>query len=179
VSETKKKKEVDLSRVPDIERWADHSLISYLKIIASLNRSKEILKYRSEPRLTLSGAQEFKVRMGFGLHAGWAIEGAVGSLQKVDATYLSPHVNMAARLETASKQYGVAVLISQNVYELMSDEAKELCRRIDKVTVKGSTVPIDIYTYDCWQDQAFKEERKKNSMDFKHAGTKYYVIGTR
>jgi class 3 adenylate cyclase len=34
--------------------------------------------------------------MGFGLHAGWAIEGAVGSLQKVDATYLSPHVNMAA-----------------------------------------------------------------------------------
>ena len=29
-----------------------------------------------------------------------------GSLQKVDATYLSPHVNMAARLETASKQYG-------------------------------------------------------------------------
>ena len=51
-----------------------------------------------------------KVRMGFGLHAGWAIEGAVGSLQKVDATYLSPHVNMAARLETSSKQYGVPLL---------------------------------------------------------------------
>jgi len=51
--------------------------------------------------------------MGFGLHAGWAIEGAVGSVQKVDATYLSPHVNMAARLETASKQYGVPLLASQ------------------------------------------------------------------
>jgi class 3 adenylate cyclase len=51
--------------------------------------------------------------MGFGLHAGWAIEGAVGSLQKVDATYLSPHVNMAARLETSSKQYGVPLLASQ------------------------------------------------------------------
>jgi hypothetical protein len=38
--------------------------------------------------------------MGFGLHAGWAIEGAVGSLQKVDATYLSPHVNMAARYDS-------------------------------------------------------------------------------
>jgi class 3 adenylate cyclase len=38
--------------------------------------------------------------MGFGLHAGWAIEGAVGSTYKVDATYLSPHVNMAARLGT-------------------------------------------------------------------------------
>jgi hypothetical protein len=54
--------------------------------------------------------------MGFGLHAGWAIEGAVGSLQKVDATYLSPHVNMAARLETSSKQYGVPLLASQVTY---------------------------------------------------------------
>jgi len=54
-----------------------------------------------------------QVRMGFGLHAGWAIEGAVGSLQKVDATYLSPHVNMAARLTTSSKQYGVPLLASQ------------------------------------------------------------------
>ena len=64
--------------------------------------------------------------MGFGLHAGWAIEGAVGSLQKVDATYLSPHVNMAARLETSSRQYGVPVLMSEKFYELMSDEGKEV-----------------------------------------------------
>jgi class 3 adenylate cyclase len=62
------------------------------------------------PAYSLSPPQ---VRMGFGLHAGWAIEGAVGSLQKVDATYLSPHVNMAARLETSSKQYGVPLLASQ------------------------------------------------------------------
>eukprot|EP00596_Hydrurales_sp_CCMP1899_P010536 CAMPEP_0119035430 /NCGR_PEP_ID=MMETSP1177-20130426/2426_1 /TAXON_ID=2985 /ORGANISM="Ochromonas sp, Strain CCMP1899" /LENGTH=327 /DNA_ID=CAMNT_0006993655 /DNA_START=1567 /DNA_END=2550 /DNA_ORIENTATION=- len=112
---------------------------------------------RADPRLTLDGKQSFKVRMGFGLHAGWAIEGAVGSLQKVDATYLSPHVNMAARLESASKQYLVPVLMSQNFYELMSDEGKEHCRRIDKVTVKGSLIPIDIYTYDCYQDQVFRE----------------------
>ena len=30
--EVKKKKEVDLKRIPDIERWADHSLISCLKV---------------------------------------------------------------------------------------------------------------------------------------------------
>ena len=100
-----------------------------------------------------------KVRMGFGLHAGWAIEGAVGSLQKVDATYLSPHVNMAARLETSSRQYGVPVLMSEKFYELMSDEGKELCRRVDRVTVKGSEMPIDIYTYDALQDQEWKPEK--------------------
>ena len=99
--------------------------------------------------------------MGFGLHAGWAIEGAVGSLQKVDATYLSPHVNMAARLETSSKQYGVPLLASQDFYDLLSNEGQSVMRRLDVVTVKGSEVPIGIYTYDALQDQEFREDTKK------------------
>ena len=45
----------------------------------------------------------FEVRMGNGLHLGWAIEGAIGSFYKIDASYLSPNVNMAARLQTATK----------------------------------------------------------------------------
>jgi len=43
------------------------------------------------------------VKLGYGLHIGWAIEGAIGSKFKIDASYLSPNVNMAARLETATK----------------------------------------------------------------------------
>mmetsp|Transcript_917 Transcript_917/g.1602 ORF Transcript_917/g.1602 Transcript_917/m.1602 type:complete len:86 (-) Transcript_917:1245-1502(-) len=58
--------------------------------------------------------------MGFGLHAGWAIEGAVGSLQKIDATYLSPHVNTAARMEAASKQFGVPLLMTERFHEVRS-----------------------------------------------------------
>ena len=53
------------------------------------------------------GVQDFRLRLGFGLHHGWAIEGAIGSEHKVDASYLSPHVNMSARLEAATKQFGV------------------------------------------------------------------------
>jgi class 3 adenylate cyclase len=41
--------------------------------------------------------------MGFGLHMGWAIEGAVGSQFKIDATYLGYNVTMASRLEAATK----------------------------------------------------------------------------
>ncbi len=50
--------------------------------------------------------------MGFGLHIGWAIEGAIGSEFKIDASYLSPNVNLASRLEAACKQYGVPILVS-------------------------------------------------------------------
>merc|ERR1711871_1508117 len=150
---------VDLRRVPGIDRLADKALIGYLKIICDINRSKRILAYRSEPRLTQDGTKEFKVRMGFGLHAGWAIEGAVGSVQKVDATYLSPHVNMAARLETSSKQFGVPLLFSQSLYDLMSPEAQDCCRRLDVVTVKGSEQPIGVFTYDARQEQKFREKK--------------------
>jgi class 3 adenylate cyclase len=159
-SEIKKRAHaIDLRRVPGVDVLADKALIGYLKIISEINRDKAILSYRKEPRLTHNGANEFKVRMGFGLHAGWAIEGAVGSLQKVDATYLSPHVNMAARLETSSRQYGVPLLASHFFHELMSPEAQSFCRKVDVVTVKGSEVPVGVYTYDALQDQTFSTKK--------------------
>jgi class 3 adenylate cyclase len=61
--------------------------------------------------------------MGFGLHVGWAIEGAIGSFFKIDASYLSPNVNMASRLEAATRQYGVYHLISGPIYRLLSNVA--------------------------------------------------------
>ena len=82
-----------------------------------MNRDVQILSYRKDARLT-AGKGHFSLRMGFGLHAGWAIEGAVGSLQKVDATYLSPHVNMAARMEAAAKQFGVSILMTEKFFEV-------------------------------------------------------------
>ena len=59
--------------------------------------------------------------MGYGLHLGWAIEGLIGSSHKVDASYLSPHVNLASRLEAATKQYGVNFLMSETIYMNLSE----------------------------------------------------------
>jgi len=47
--------------------------------------------------------KDYKLYLGFGLHVGWAIEGAIGSDYKIDASYLSPNVNLASRLEYATK----------------------------------------------------------------------------
>ena len=74
-----------------------------------------MLEYGQDPRLK-NILPNGKVSMGFGLHAGWAIEGAIGSEYKIDASYLSPNVNMASRLEAATRQFGVDLLISENLY---------------------------------------------------------------
>lgn len=105
--------------LPGLDIMADKALIGFLKTIVEVNRDTQVLGYRNDARLaTPSGP--FQLRMGFGLHAGWAIEGAVGSLQKVDATYLSPHVNMAARMEAASRQFGVSILMTERFQEVKS-----------------------------------------------------------
>jgi|AntAceMinimDraft_5_1070358.scaffolds.fasta_scaffold29651_2 class 3 adenylate cyclase len=105
---------VDVARIPYIAKIADRALIGFLKVTADLNRNEKILAYRRRADLQIQDKATgkmvpFKVRMGFGLHVGWGIEGPVGSMEKVDATYLSPHVNMAARCETAAKQWHVPV----------------------------------------------------------------------
>lgn len=88
----------------------------------------------------------YKVNMGFGLHVGWGIEGAIGSPYKIDASYLSPNVNISARLEAATRQYGVSILLSGELQEILNEPFKEITRLIDIVTVKGSAVPMKFYT---------------------------------
>lgn len=41
----------------------------------------------------------------------------------------------------------------------MSIEAQEHCRKLDVVTVKGSSIPMPIYTYDTFQKQVFPQLR--------------------
>jgi class 3 adenylate cyclase len=90
----------------------------------------------------------YKVKIGFGLHQGWAIEGTIGSYFKIDASYLSPNVNMASRLEATTKYYDVPILFSGEIFDVLSSEVKELCREIDCVEFKGSRIPTRLFTVD-------------------------------
>lgn len=129
------------------EKLSDSAVISFLKIIIYVNRSPALAKYREHEGL-MRRMPGFRVRMGFGLHVGWAIEGAIGSQFKIDASYLSPNVNMAARLEAATKQYGIMLLLSGDLVDGCTAQMRGYCRQIDRVTVKGSAQPMGLYTVD-------------------------------
>lgn len=143
---------------------ADCSVLSFLNIIIKINRDLRILSYRYNEDIKQK-IENYKVNMGFGLHTGWAIEGAIGSSYKIDASYLSPNVNMAARLEAATRQYGVNLLLSGQIYELLSDDLKDFIRLIDIVTVKGSIEPIKLYTIDVNVDLKPEKKIKKDFSD--------------
>lgn len=88
--------------VHDAERLAELSCLAFLRIIAVTNKSPVLANYRLHQGLCAL-MPGYRVKMGFGLHRGWAIEGAIGSEFKVDASYLSPHVNLSGQLEAATK----------------------------------------------------------------------------
>jgi hypothetical protein len=144
---TTKAMSLSLQSLPGISAFTDRAVIGMLKSYAGIHRDNKLLAWKDDFRLG-AGVGAFSVNMIFGMDAGWAVEGAVGSEYKIDATYLSPHVNMASRMMSACKQYGVSILLSQAVQELMSSTACSKLRHLDTITVKGSTLKQKIYTYD-------------------------------
>jgi class 3 adenylate cyclase len=100
--ERRSKKQITVKKTNSVSQLADMAVLSFLKIIAMIKRSRKLIKYSQNQALN-ERIPNYQVKMGFGLHVGWAIEGAIGSIYKIDASYLSPNVNMAARLEAATK----------------------------------------------------------------------------
>jgi hypothetical protein len=98
------------------------TIVCFTKIITEIRRSKKLRKYRDYAPL-LERMPNYEVKMGFGLHVGWAIEGAIGSFYKIDASYLSPNVELTTMLEGATKAFGVPILLSGELKAICSKEA--------------------------------------------------------
>jgi class 3 adenylate cyclase len=134
---------IDQSRV-----LVDKALTAFLRVILRVAASEELRNFGKNAAIKAVFGNDFQVSMGFGLHVGWAIEGAIGSTYKIDASYLSPNVNMAARLEAATRQFNVPLLLSGPFHSLLTPKHAEKCRRIDIVKVKGSAQPMPLYCFD-------------------------------
>jgi adenylate cyclase len=61
----------------------------------------------------------------------------------MDYTIIGDGVNLAARLESACKQYGAHILISEFTHKAL--KGTYYSRELDLVVVKGKTKPVAIY----------------------------------
>ena len=146
-----------------VSQIADMSVVAFVKIVAMIKRSHKLDKYKRNKELN-ERMPNYSVKMGFGLHVGWAIEGAIGSDFKIDASYLSPNVNMASRLEAATKQFGVPILISGPLFRILTEKTQTYLRHIDTVNVKGSNEPMEFYTCDVEPNELSIEKPSKQAL---------------
>jgi len=85
-----------------------------------------------------------ELAFGIGIHQGEAIVGNIGSSERMEFTAIGDTVNSAARLESATKQYGVDLIISDAVRNRVHEQF--ICRTADLVIVKGKTQPMEVFT---------------------------------
>lgn len=130
-----------------------------MKIMIATKKSRKMRKYALHEGLN-ERMPNYEVKMGFGLHLGWAIEGPIGSYYKIDASYLSPHVRMCETLEGATKEYGIPLLISGSLYDYMSTETQDETRQVDCVLMKGMDEPTRLYTCDIYLENLQLEPEK-------------------
>jgi len=79
----------------------------------------------------------------FGINTGFVTVGNVGSEKKKNYTAMGDSVNLAARLESASKEYGTAIILSEFTYEKVRGSCP--ARELDVVRVVGKEQPVRIY----------------------------------
>jgi class 3 adenylate cyclase len=129
---------------------ADQALLTFCKALIEITKNQDFILNFSAAAIgrLYKRFPNYAVRIGSGLHIGWAIEGAVGTMRKIDATYLSPHVYFTEFLESSTKAYGVPLLISEPFYDLLSLEAKKFVRQVDRIRKSPTEPPMSLYTYD-------------------------------
>ena len=84
-----------------------------------------------------------KLSIGVGVNHGEVIVGNVGHPQRMEFTVLGDGVNLAARLESATKQFHTDILVGEQVEKLTREHF--VYRVVDLMTVKGKTRPVEVF----------------------------------
>ena len=88
------------------------------------------------------------INVGIGIHTGHLMLGTIGEPQRMDGTVISDAVNLASRVESLTKQYGVSLLVTKETLagmQLGTAERPYLRRFIDRIAVKGKSEPATVY----------------------------------
>jgi len=83
------------------------------------------------------------IRIGIGISSGEVVSGNIGSQKRMDYTVIGDGVNLSARLESATKEYGCDIILSEYTYNLCRDRI--WVRELDRIRVKGKNQAVSIY----------------------------------
>lgn len=109
-----------------------HALLAAMEMQQALTELREQFKARGWP----------EIRIGVGINTGTMSVGNMGSEFRMAYTVMGDAVNLASRLESLTKQYGVGIIVGEHTQQAVPDV---VFRELDRVKVKGKDEPVAIY----------------------------------
>ena len=123
---------------------ADRAVRTAIAMIRSLNGWNTVRVSDGKP----------PIGMGVGINTDAVVAGNIGSPKRMDFTMIGDGVNLAARLESACKQYSAQILISDFTHRQLNGVYRT--REVDRVVVKGKTEPVAVHeVLDYHTDETF------------------------
>ncbi|MEZ5908837.1 MAG: adenylate/guanylate cyclase domain-containing protein [Hyphomicrobiaceae bacterium] len=103
---------------------------------------QEALAVYNQDRAREAGGRATPIALGFGINTGSCCVGNFGSVQRFDYSAIGDSVNVASRLESLTKLYGVAIIVGETTMLATPGLA---FLEIDMVQVKGRQEPSRIF----------------------------------
>jgi adenylate cyclase len=109
------------------EHHADHALAAALEIAAAVE------------------GEEAGFPIGIGLNSGAVVAGNVGGAGRLEFSIIGDAVNVAARVEAATRRTGDVVLVSEHTKALLSEEFSGTLEERPAVPLKGKTEAVSLF----------------------------------
>ena len=121
-------------------------------MMAIFNAPIDLINHESVAVLCANEIQEnikkanLDVEIGIGVNTGYAVVGNMGSETRFDYTAIGDAVNLAARLESSTKEVGKDIIIGYNTIKTENFSSEIILEKLKNIYVKGKKEPIQIYT---------------------------------
>lgn len=109
------------------------------------------------------------IRIGIGVNTGLLMLGMIGSQNRMEGTVISDAVNIAARLESLTKEYGIPLLISEHTLYGLADPGRLDIRYLGRAKVRGKSRAESIYEVYNHDAPAVRECKLETSDEFDEA----------
>lgn len=134
--------------------------------LCMLEKLKEFNTYRQH-------LKKSPITIGIGIHTGPLTLGTIGFASRVETTVIGDTVNLASRIESLTKHYGITIGVTSTTLQKLKAHNSLLIREIDTVQVKGKEEAITVYDVFNADPEPIKEVKFKTLERYGEALASY------